>query len=150
MNFVSGDAFTDLGCEFLRKAAGLLLKKKKKACGRSTYTFFKSRYFLWQECICFSNDGNQVGNFSQCFHSLDIERREGVTRGLHKVKNGVNADVVIVSGDVPFRFEFVVEVVTVLRVYKSGDGFPSSRIVDKVAKAGRINDCQARLEAFFF
>lgn len=105
----------------------------------ATYSRLERGDLLVGQGIGLGNDRDQVDLGVQPLHDLDVQRLQGVARGLDEEDAGVDAVVHNVHA-VHLVLGIKVGVETLLNVVN--DWPPGLVIVDKVAKAGRVNHCQ--------
>lgn len=112
-----------------------------------TYSSLEAGNLLVGKCIRLGNHGNQVDLGMEAAHNLNVKGLEGVASGLNEEDTGVNSVVDnIHSVDLVLGIE--VSIKTLFNVV--GDWAPRLVVVDKVTKAGSINNSQAEADTGFF
>jgi hypothetical protein len=115
--------------------------------GDCTYSLLELGDLLISQSISLGNDWDQVDLGVQTAHDLNVERLKGVTSRLDEVDASMNAVVNdIHSVDLILRLEVCIE--SLLNVLN--DWTPGVIIVNEVAKAGGVDDCQSESDAVLF
>ena len=92
------------------------------------------------ERVCLCDNGNQVDAGAQALHDLNVQRLQRVAGGADKVQASVHTQVDLVRAAGLLLLQHVA---LVLVVQELDDGLPRVAVVDVVAEAGGVNNCQA-------
>lgn len=110
----------------------------------TTYPFFEEHNFLISEGIGFGDDGYQVDLGMKTAHDLNVERLESMTRWLNEVDAGVDPVVNDIHA-VDLVLGIKIRVEALLNVLD--DRLPRVIVVDEIAKARGIDNCQTKAHA---
>lgn len=96
------------------------------------------------ERVGLGNDGNNIDDVGQLLEDDNIDRLEGVARGLDEEQAAVDPGVLDVA--LPLSREFLTQVSRVLILDVFHNGIPATVVVDKVAIAGGVDDVEPQAD----
>ena len=119
---------------------------RRKSRYEATYTLLEGGNLVVGKSVGLGNDRDKVDLGVQAAHDLDIKRLERVTSRLNEIDTGVDTVVDNVHA-VDLVLGIQVSIEALLDVLN--DGAPGVVVVDKVTKAGSVNDSQAQANSVF-